>query len=257
MTGEQVASGGGRRPGLRPVTLELGVMKYPEGSALIKQGETHVLVSASVEDRVPHFAKGAGHGWVTAEYAMLPRSTATRKPRESSVGKVGGRTQEIQRLVGRALRSVTDLEVLGERTIWIDCDVLQADGGTRTASITAGFVALVQACGWLEERGLIPRSPIHDLVAAVSVGVVDGEPLLDLCYAEDSRAKVDMNIVMTAGGKIVEVQGTGEQEPFTSGEMAKLMELAEAGIRELVELQRAALGPLAETVGRGARPRHP
>jgi ribonuclease PH len=249
--------GGGRRPGLRPVTLELGVMKYPEGSALIKQGDTHVLVSASVEDRVPLFAKGAGHGWVTAEYGMLPRSTAVRKQRESSTGKVGGRTQEIQRLIGRALRSVTDLAALGERTIWIDCDVLQADGGTRTASITAGFAALVQACGWLAERGLIARVPVTDFVAAVSVGVVDGEPMLDLCYEEDSRAKVDMNVVMTAGGKVVEVQGTGEQEPFTLGEMSRLVELAEGGIRELIVLQRKTLGATAEMVGRGAAPRHP
>lgn len=226
-------------------------MKYAEGSALIKQGDTHVLVSASIEDRVPPFARMSGHGWLTAEYGMLPRSTQSRKPRESSLGKVGGRTMEIQRLIGRALRSVTDLRALGERTIWIDCDVLQADGGTRTASVTAAFVALAKACGCLMDKGLISRMPLSDFVAAVSVGVVQGKPVLDLCYTEDSGAKVDMNVVMTAGGKVVEVQGTGEQEPFSFDEMTELLRLAEGGIKQLIKVQREALGPLAARIGGG------
>lgn len=242
---------------LRPVTLETGVMKYAEGSALIKQGDTHVLVSASVEDRVPPFARGSGHGWITAEYAMLPRSTMERKPRESSLGKVGGRTQEIQRLIGRALRSVTDLNALGERTIWIDCDVLQADGGTRTASITAGFVALALALGKLVEARAIGYVPLLDHVAAVSVGIVDGRPVLDLCYEEDARAQVDMNIVMTAGGGIVELQGTGEQSPFTHDEMEQLLALGKSGIAELVTVQRTALGALAAQIGHAGPARNP
>lgn len=245
------------RSGLRPVTIETGVMKYAEGSALIKQGDTHVLVSASIEDRVPFFAKEAGHGWVTAEYSMLPRATLVRKPRESSMGKVGGRTQEIQRLVGRALRSVTDLNALGERAIWIDCDVLQADGGTRTASITAGFVALAMAMGKLVEQGSLGYLPLTDYVAAVSAGIVDGKPVLDLRYEQDSRAQVDMNIVMTASGGIVELQGTGEQAPFTAEEMEQLMGLGRKGIASLVEVQKHALGPLAERVGRAGPARNP
>lgn len=230
-------------------------MKYAEGSALIRQGDTHVLVSASVEDRVPPFAKIAGHGWLTAEYGMLPRSTQSRKPRESTLGKPGGRTMEIQRLIGRALRSVTDLAALGERTIWIDCDVLQADGGTRTAAVTAGFVALARACGWLVDKGLLARVPLSDFVAAVSVGVVQGQPVLDLCYSEDYGAKVDMNVVMTASGKVVEVQGTGEQEPFSFDEMGELLRLAEGGIKQLVAVQRAVLGSFAEQVGQGGHGR--
>ncbi|MDP2872348.1 MAG: ribonuclease PH [Bacillota bacterium] len=239
------------RAALRPVSIEVGVMKYAEGSALIKQGDTHVLVSASIEDRVPPFAKMAGHGWLTAEYGMLPRSTQQRKPRESTLGKVGGRTMEIQRLIGRALRSVVDLRALGERTIWIDCDVLQADGGTRTASITAAFVALTEACGCLLDRGLLQKMPISDFVAAVSVGVVQEQPVLDLCYGEDAGAKVDMNVVMTAAGKVVEVQGTGEQEPFSFDEMGELLRLAEGGIKQLIAIQRETLGPLGQQVGRG------
>lgn len=231
------------------MTIETGVLKYAEGSALIKQGDTQVLVSASVEERLPPFAKEAGHGWMTAEYAMLPRSTFTRKPRESTLGKVSGRTQEIQRLIGRALRSVTDLVGLGERTIWIDCDVLQADGGTRTASITAACVAVAQAMGKLVEDGALPRLPLNDLVAAVSVGIVDGKPVLDLCYEQDSRAKVDMNVVMTAGGKLVEVQGTGEESPFSFDELGALLDLAKGGLDELFAVQRQALGPLAGKVG--------
>jgi ribonuclease PH len=206
---------------------------------------------------VPPFVKGTGRGWVTAEYAMLPRSTAERKPRESSIGKVGGRTQEIQRLIGRALRSVTDLNVLGERTIWIDCDVLQADGGTRTASITAGFVALALALGKLVEQRVLGYVPLLDHVAAVSAGIVDGRPVLDLCYEQDSRAQVDMNIVMTAGGGIVEVQGTGEQSPFTHDEMETLLRLGRQGIATLVEVQRLALGPLAERIGHAGPARNP
>ncbi len=206
---------------------------------------------------MPPFAKEAGHGWVTAEYAMLPRSTLARKPRESSLGKVGGRTQEIQRLVGRALRSVTDLNALGERSIWIDCDVLQADGGTRTASITAGFVALALALEKLVGQGSLGYLPLTDYVAAVSVGIVDGKPVLDLCYEQDSRAQVDMNVVMTAGGGIVELQGTGEQAPFSADEMQKLMDLGRRGVGTLIEVQKQALGPLAERVGRAGPARNP
>jgi ribonuclease PH len=235
---------------IRPVSIELGVMKYAEGSALIKQGDTHVLVSASVEDRVPPFAKEQGQGWLTAEYAMLPRSTLTRKPRESTLGKVSGRTQEIQRLIGRALRSVTDLEVLRDRTIWIDCDVLQADGGTRTASVTAACVAVAQAMAGMVDRGSLPVLPMSDLVAALSVGIVDGDIVLDLAYEQDSRAQVDMNIVMTAGGKLVEVQGTGEQGPFALEQMEQMIAAARVGLAELFELQRRALGRIAELVGK-------
>lgn len=244
---------GPTRSGLRPVAIETGVMKYAEGSALIKQGDTHVLVSASVEDRLPPFAKAAGHGWLTAEYAMLPRSTQTRKPRESTLGRVGGRTQEIQRLIGRALRSVTDLVGLGERTIHIDCDVLQADGGTRAASITAGFVALAQALAGLVDQGLLPKIPLGDYVAAVSAGVVRGQAVLDLDYQQDFQAKVDMNIVMTGRGQVVEIQGTGEQAPFSFEEMDALLELSRGGISQLVTEQRRVLGPIAERIGASGR----
>ena len=243
----------GRRPsGIRPVTIETGVMKYAEGSALIKQGDTHVLVSASIEDRLPYFAREAGHGWVSAEYAMLPRATLSRKPRESSTGRVSGRTQEIQRLIGRSLRSVIDLKALGERMIWLDCDVLQADGGTRTASITAAFVAAALALDKLVAAKQLPRSPLSDFVAAVSVGVVDDRPELDLAYEQDVRAKVDMNVVMTAAGQAVEVQGTGEQSPFSFDELEALLGLAKRGIKDLIEVQREALGPAAARVGHAA-----
>lgn len=238
---------GGSR--IRPVTLELGVMKYAEGSALIKQGDTHVLVSASVEDRVPPFAKEAGHGWLTAEYSMLPRSTLTRTPRESSLGRVGGRTQEIQRLVGRALRSVTDLALLRDRTIWIDCDVLQADGGTRTAAVTAAAVAVAQALAKLAERGAVAAMPLTDLVAGVSAGIVGGEVAVDLAYEQDSRAQVDMNVIMTAGGKLVEIQGTAERGPFTLEQMQEMVAAAREGLDQLFGLQRQALGAIAERIG--------
>jgi ribonuclease PH len=207
-------------------------------------GRTRVICAASVEERVPPFLRNTGKGWVTAEYGMLPRATSTRTQREASAGKVGGRTQEIQRLIGRSLRSVTRLTELGERTVWVDCDVIQADGGTRTASITGGFVALVLALQKLRNSGAIRTIPVQDHVAATSVGVVAGSPMLDLAYDEDSRADVDMNVVKTGDGRFVEVQGTAEGPPFERAALDSLMSLADAGIRELVELQRAITGPL-------------
>lgn len=224
-------------------------MIHPEGSVLIEAGDTKVICTASVDDKVPPFLKGSGQGWVTAEYAMLPRSTPTRNPRDQR-GPTG-RAQEIQRLIGRSLRAVTDLAALGERTIWVDCDVIQADGGTRTASITGAFVALVEALDRLRQQGLLKEIPIRDYVAAVSVGIVEGEARLDLCYAEDSQARVDMNVVMTGRGELVEIQGTGEQAPFTRQELAELMSLAEKGIEELILEQKAVLGPLGDEIGRG------
>jgi ribonuclease PH len=205
-----------------------------------------VICTASVEDRVPPFLRNSGKGWVTAEYGMLPRATTTRTQREASAGKVGGRTQEIQRLIGRSLRSVMRLNELGERTIWVDCDVIQADGGTRTASITGGFVALVLALQHMREAGQIKTIPVQDHVAATSVGVVDGTPLLDLAYEEDSRAEVDMNIVKTGDGRFIEVQGTAEGPPFERQALDSLMELADAGIRELVEMQRKIVGAVGK-----------
>jgi ribonuclease PH len=214
-----------------------------EGSALIKMGNTHVLCAASVEDSVPQFLRNSGKGWVTAEYAMLPRATAKRTPREVTKGRPSGRTHEIQRLIGRALRSVIDTSILGERTVAIDCDVIQADGGTRTASITGAFVALSLAIRQLMKFGSLKKSPIRDSVAAVSVGLVRGVPLLDLNYEEDSQADVDMNVVMTGSGKFVEVQGTAEHDPFDDAQMAQLIALARSGIAELAELQkRVAVG---------------
>jgi ribonuclease PH len=223
---------------LRPLTLEIGYGKHPEGSCLVRMGDTWVLCTASVEDGVPAFRKGTGHGWVTAEYGMLPRSTSTRTRR--SLG--GGRTLEIQRLIGRSLRAVTELAALGERTITLDCDVLQADGGTRTAAITGACVALFEACEHLRRNDLVKKWPVRELVAAVSVGIVGGEPLLDLDYAEDSRADVDMNVVVTASGRFVEVQGTAEASPFDDEGLQKLLGLARHGIAALVQKQRAALG---------------
>src|SRR6266700_2035862 len=231
---------------MRPVTLEPGVAKYAEGSCLAKFGDTHVLCTASVEERVPPFLRNTGKGWVTAEYGMLPRSTSTRMQREASAGKVGGRTQEIQRLIGRALRSVTRLNALGERTIWIDCDVIQADGGTRTASITGAFVALALALGKLRERDIVKTIPLSDYVAATSVGIVDGEPLLDLAYDDDSRADVDMNVVKTGDGRFIEVQGTAEADPFGRDALMTLLDLADHGIKQLVEKQRAIVGHLVK-----------
>jgi ribonuclease PH len=235
----------GRAPAeLRPTRLSPGFLLHAEGSVLIEVGRTRVVCSASVEDRVPPFLRNTGKGWVTAEYGMLPRATTTRTQREATAGKVGGRTQEIQRLIGRSLRSVTRLAELGERTIWVDCDVIQADGGTRTASITGGFVALVLALERLRDAGVLRTIPIQDHVAATSVGVVDGIPLLDLAYDEDSRAEVDMNIVKTGDGRFVEVQGTAEGPPFEKRALEDLMELADSGIAELVRLQRTIVGHL-------------
>lgn len=226
---------------LRPVTMTADYLKHPEGSVLIECGDTKVICTASIEERVPPFLRGAGSGWVTSEYGMLPRSTGSRMMRESSKGKPSGRTQEIQRLIGRALRSVVDLKGLGERTIWIDCDVIQADGGTRTASITGAFVATALAVEWLYSQGLIEQPVILDYVAAISVGIVDGEPVLDLDYVEDSSAETDMNIVMTGSGNFVEVQGTAEGKPFTDEELNRLLALARNGIGTLVSMQHDCL----------------
>ena len=233
----------GRNAGqMRLVEIEPGYLRKAEGSALISVGGTRVICAASVEEKVPYFMKGSGKGWVTAEYAMLPRSTHTRTPRESSKGKVGGRTHEIKRLIGRSLRAVTDMEALGERTVWIDCDVIEADGGTRTASITGAFVALCLALKKIKEDGKIETIPLVDHLAAISVGAVDGEILLDLCYHEDSQADVDMNVVMTGGGKIVEIQGTAEKEPFSWNRLETMTGLAKKGISDLVAVQKKVLG---------------
>jgi ribonuclease PH len=219
---------------------------HAEGSVLIEVGRTKVICTASVEDRVPPFLRGAGKGWVTAEYGMLPRATNTRTTREATSGKVGGRTQEIQRLIGRSLRSVVNLPDLGERTIWVDCDVIQADGGTRTASITGGFVALALAVGKLYERALISRMPITHYVAATSVGIVGGVPMLDLAYEEDSRADVDMNVVKISDGRFIELQGTAETTPFNQDELTSLLTLADGGIRDLMDLQRQVVGHIVK-----------
>jgi ribonuclease PH len=226
---------------LRPVRMTVDYLRHAEGSVLIEFGDTRVLCVASIEDRVPGFLEGRGQGWLTAEYAMLPRSGKTRSNRESVSGKVGGRTHEIQRLIGRSLRACTDLRALGERTILLDCDVLQADGGTRTAAITGAWVALKRASATLRQRGMLAVDPVRMGLAAVSVGVVDGEPLLDLDYGEDSHAEVDANVVMTDQGEFVEVQGTAEGKPFSRARLDELLALAEKGIRELHRLQRAAV----------------
>jgi ribonuclease PH len=227
---------------LRPVAIAPHVQMHAEGSALIETGRTRIICAASVEDRVPLFLRGTGKGWVTAEYGMLPRATTTRTTREATAGRVGGRTQEIQRLIGRALRSVTRLETLGERTLWIDCDVIQADGGTRTAAITGAFVALVLALDKLRQSGVLTKVPVTGYIAATSVGIVGGTPLLDLAYDEDSRAEVDMNVVKTGDGRFVEVQGTAEGAPFSRETLDELLELASHGIAQLVEHQRAVVG---------------
>jgi ribonuclease PH len=233
----------GREPGqLRPVNIKRRYLRFSEGSVLIEMGETKVICSATAEESVPSFLKGTGRGWVTAEYSMLPGSSPVRVPRESSRGRVGGRTHEIQRLIGRSLRSVVDLERIGERTIYVDCDVIQADGGTRTASITGAFVALSDTLSALRDNGAIESVPILDSVAAVSVGIVDGVPLLDLTYEEDSTAEVDMNVVMTGGDNFVEVQGTAESTPFSKEELEGLIQLASKGTGELTRLQREVLG---------------
>jgi ribonuclease PH len=232
-----------RRPDeMRPVNIKTGYLITAEGSVLIDVGNTRVLCAASVEDTAPHFLRGTGRGWVTAEYSMLPRSTVVRTPREVAKGRPSGRTMEIQRLIGRALRSVIDLALLGERTIIVDCDVLQADGGTRTAAITGAFVALAAAVQQLKQFGVIKQWPIIDHVAATSVGLVDGHVLLDLSYDEDSRAEVDMNIVMTGAGRFVEIQSTAEKTPFDDQQLAAMLEAGRAGVRHLVALQKAALG---------------
>ncbi len=229
---------------LRDTRLTPNYLEHAEGSVFIEAGRTKVICTASVEDRVPQFLRNSGKGWVTAEYGMLPRATSTRMQREASAGKVGGRTQEIQRLIGRSLRSVTNMQALGERTIWIDCDVIQADGGTRTASITGAFVALALALETLRERDVLKTIPLSDYVAATSVGIVDGEALLDLAYDDDSRAEVDMNIVKTGNGRFIEVQGTAEALPFGRDALNELLDLADLGIRRLVDKQRAIVGHL-------------
>ncbi len=224
---------------LRPIKLTRGFMKYAEGSCLVEFGDTKVICTATVEDRVPPFLKGSGQGWVTAEYGMMPRSCRERTPRDTK--GPGGRTVEIQRLVGRSLRSVTDLASLGERTILLDCDVMQADGGTRTASVTGAFVALAEAAQWMVKERLLRKLPFSDLVAAVSVGIVMGEDVLDLCYDEDRYAAVDMNVVMTDKGRFIEVQGTAEGAPFDRARLNRLLDLAAGGVRQIVQIQREAL----------------
>jgi ribonuclease PH len=226
---------------MRKVKIKTDYLKHADGSALVEMGNTRVLCAATIENTVPPFLKGRGTGWVTAEYGMLPRSTLDRTPRESHRGRVSGRTSEIQRLIGRSLRTVTELRLLGERNIILDCDVLQADGGTRTASITGAYVALYQALTKLVRRGVVDRLPLIEPVAAVSVGIVDGTVVLDLCYDEDHRAYTDMNVAMTASGKFVEIQGTAELRPFTEDEMLKMLALARKGITKLIKLQNQAV----------------
>jgi len=227
---------------MRKVSVTRNYIKHAEGSVLIEVGDTKVICTATLENSVPPFLKGKGQGWLTAEYAMIPRSSGQRIRRESSAGKVGGRTHEIQRLIGRSLRSVVNMAYLGERTFWVDCDVIQADGGTRTASITGAFIALCDAIKDSREKGLIVVNPVSDFLSAISVGIVGGRPVLDLCYKEDSTAGVDMNVVMTGSGGLVEVQGTAEGEPFTREQMDELMALAGDGIGQLTEIQRGLLG---------------
>jgi ribonuclease PH len=226
---------------LRPTVIERNYTRHAEGSVLIRCGQTHVLCTASVEERVPPFLRGKNQGWVTAEYGMLPRSTGSRMSREAARGKQGGRTLEIQRLIGRSLRAVVDREALGERTITLDCDVIQADGGTRTASITGAYVALVDACSWLMSKGLIKKNPVHGQVAAVSVGIYTDTPVLDLDYPEDSAAETDMNVVMNDGGAFIELQGTAEGHAFRRDELDEMLRLADIGIRQLMMCQEEAL----------------
>jgi ribonuclease PH len=228
---------GRKRDKLRSVKITRDYIKHAEGSALIEMGDTKVICTASLEERVPHFLRDQGKGWVTAEYAMIPRSTKERVQREAAKGKLSGRTQEIQRLIGRSLRAITNLEALGERTVWMDCDVIQADGGTRTASITGAFVALADALAHAVKQGLIQKIPLKDYLAAVSVGKVNGELLLDLTYEEDSTADVDMNLVMTGDGRIVEIQGTAEKAPFDEKELKALLTMAKKGVRQLIKTE--------------------
>src|SRR5687768_11134498 len=229
---------------LRPTIITPHFLLHAEGSVLIEVGFTRVICTASIEEKVPPFLRGSGKGWVTAEYGMLPRATSTRSGREAAAGKVGGRTMEIQRLIGRSMRSVIKLSELGERTVWLDCDVIQADGGTRCASITGAFVALVLALGKLKDAGQLKSIPVSDYVAATSVGIVAGMPLLDLAYEEDSKADVDMNIVKTSDGRFVEIQGTAEAEPFGTDALTGLLALADKGITDLIDKQRAIVGPI-------------
>jgi len=235
----------GRRPKqLRPLTITPGYIKTADGSVLIEMGGTRVICTAKLEDRVPPFLRNSGKGWITAEYGMLPGSSETRIGRESSRGRVGGRTHEIQRLIGRSLRTIADLRSLGEKTIWIDCDVIQADGGTRTASITGAYVALAEGVRKWLTRGLIGIDPIRDAVAAVSIGIIEGKILLDLCYEEDSKADVDMNFVMTGSGKFIEVQGTAEASPFTKKQMERMADIAQQGIKDLLNVQKKVIASL-------------
>jgi ribonuclease PH len=233
----------GRQPDeLRPVRFTRHFTKYAEGSVLIEVGDTKVICTASIEEGVPPFRRDSGGGWLTAEYAMLPRSTDTRSPRESARGRLGGRTHEIQRLIGRSLRAVVDFQLLGQRTVWVDCDVIQADGGTRTASITGSFVAVFDAFEHLLAQGIIATIPMYDFVAATSVGIVDDRTLLDLTYQEDSSCEVDMNIVMTGDGRLIEVQGTAEDQPFARAELEQLLDLATHGVDQLIAMQRNLVG---------------
>ena len=237
---------------LRQVKITRNYLKHPQGSVLIEMGDTKVICTAMIDDRIPPFLKGSNTGWITAEYSMLPGSTLSRKVRESTRGKVEGRSQEIQRLIGRALRAAVDLSAIGEKTIWIDCDVIQADGGTRTASITGSFVALVDALNKLYTNGEIKYIPITSFISAVSVGIVNRVPILDLCYEEDHRAQVDMNIIMTDKDQFVEVQGTGEKNTFSMEELNELIRLAQIGNRELINKQKEALGEISELIGKKA-----
>ncbi|QQY80204.1 RNAse PH [Keratinibaculum paraultunense] len=235
---------------LRDVKIIRNYLKHPQGSVLIEMGNTKVICTAMIDDKVPPFLKGTNTGWITAEYSMIPGSTVHRKFRDSTRGKVEGRSQEIQRLIGRSLRGVIDLNLIGEKTIWIDCDVIQADGGTRTASITGGFVALVDAVNWLYKKGEIKQIPISNFVSAVSVGIVDNSPILDLCFDEDYRASVDMNVVMTDDNQFIEIQGTGEKSTFSKDELYKLLNLAEKGNEKLVSKQKEVLGNISKLIGK-------
>jgi len=241
--GKLVRAGGRAATEMRPIEIVPDFISSAEGSALIRLGETQVICTASVEDAVPPFQKGSGRGWITSEYAMIPRATATRTPRESTRGRPSGRTMEIQRLIGRALRAVVDLEALGERTVWLDCDVIRADGGTRTASVTGALVALDLALTQLLVHRVLKTNPLKDYLAAISVGIVGGEMLLDLSYGEDSSADVDMNVIMTGAGRLVEIQATAEAAPFTTDELGRLIDLARPAIQLLIALQKSVLKP--------------
>jgi ribonuclease PH len=239
----------GRKPNqLRPLTITPSYIKTADGSVLIEMGDTRVICTAKLEERVPPFLRNSGKGWITAEYGMLPGSSQQRIGRESSRGKVGGRTHEIQRLIGRSLRSIADLKSFGERSVWIDCDVIQADGGTRTASITGAYIALMEAVRAWRERGILSADPVQEAVAAVSIGIVDGKILLDLCYEEDSKADVDMNFVMTGTGKFIEVQGTAESAPFTKKQMERMAEIAHQGIKELLQAQKKVIASFSKVI---------